>query len=137
MTDSIANNSIAQKRCKVAVIGGGASGITTAKCLREDNHEPIIFEENDQIGGVWVFKKTSGGTFNSVHLQNSKYSAAFSDYPMPEHFSEFPHHTEVLKYLNDYIDHFQLRDCIRLNTKVEEITRKDNYWEVITLSLKG
>ena len=131
------NHKISPKKCRVAVIGGGASGITTAKCLREDNHEPIIFEKSDQIGGIWVFKKISGGTFNSVHLQNSKYSAAFSDYPMPADFSEFPHHTEVLKYLNDYIENFKLRDCIQLNTSVEKITRKDNYWEVITLSREG
>jgi len=125
------------KRCRVAVIGAGASGITTAKCLRDDNHDPVVFEKTDKPGGIWVFKKSSGGTFSSVHLQNSKYSAAFSDYPMPEYFSEFPHHTEVLQYLNEYIDHFKIRDCFRFNTNVEKITKKDNLWEVTTQSKDG
>lgn len=134
---SSSSNNTHPKKCRVAIIGGGASGITTAKCLREDNHEPIIFEKSDQIGGVWVFKNTSGGAFNSLRLQNSKYSTAFSDYPMPENISEFPHHTEVIQYLNDYVDTFKLRDCIRLCTTVEKITRRGDIWEVTTDSKEG
>jgi dimethylaniline monooxygenase (N-oxide forming) len=130
-------NNNSTKRCKVAIIGGGASGITTAKCLREDNHEPVVFERSDRIGGVWVYKKTRGGTFDTVHLQNSKYSAAFSDYPMPADFNEFPHHTEVLKYLESYVDRFQIRDCFKLNTIVEKIRRKGSLWEVTTSSEAG
>lgn len=139
-TDSTMSSSAqvnSKKRCRVAIIGAGASGITTAKCLRDDRHEPTVFESTNQIGGVWVFRKTSGGTFQSLHLQNSKYLATFSDYPMADNVSDFPHHTEVLKYLNDYVDRFKLRDCIKLNTKVEKVTRKNDCWEVTIRSKHG
>lgn len=81
---------VAVKRCKVAVIGGGISGIVTAKCLRDDGHQVTLYESTDQVGGIWVYRKTSGGTFESVRFQNSKYLSAFSDYPMPEQMSDFP-----------------------------------------------
>ncbi|HLO89366.1 MAG TPA: NAD(P)-binding domain-containing protein [Nostocaceae cyanobacterium] len=125
------------KTCRVAVIGGGASGITTAKCLRDDNHEPVVFESNDQIGGIWAFKEAPGGTFKSLYFQNSKYLSAFSDYPMNTCVSDFPHNNEVLKYLNEYIDHFKIRDCIRLNTTVEKVKYQDNLWYVTVKSVNG
>lgn len=118
------------RKCKVAVIGAGASGITTAKCLLEDGHEPTIFESSDQVGGVWVFKNTSGRAFSTVHFQHSKYVSLFSDYPMSVECSEFPHHTEVLQYLNDYVDHFDIRKYIKFNTAVYRVSRNNNDWEV-------
>lgn len=125
------------KTCRVAVIGGGASGITTAKCLRDDHHEPIVFESNNQIGGIWAFREAPGGTFKSLYFQNSKYLSAFSDYPMNNCVSDFPHNSEVLKYLNDYVDYFNIRDCIRLNTTVEKIKYKNNLWYVTVYSING
>jgi dimethylaniline monooxygenase (N-oxide forming) len=56
---------------------------------------------------------------------------------MPNHFNEFPHHTEVLEYLNNYVDRFKLRDSIRLNTTVEKVRWKGNCWEVTTCSPSG
>lgn len=125
------------KTCRVAVIGGGASGITTAKCLQDDHHEPIVFESSNQIGGIWVYREDSGGTFKSLYFQNSKYLSAFSDYPMNNCVSDFPHNSEVLQYLNDYVDHFNLRNCIRLNTIVEKIKYTNSSWYVTVNSING
>ena len=120
----------------VAVIGAGASGLATAKCLREDNHQPVIFEKSDRLGGLWAYRPERGGTFSTVHFQHSKYVSAFSDYPMPEDCSEFPHHSEVLKYLHDYADNFGLRDCIQFRSAVENVTKKGEGWEV-TINKEG
>ncbi|WP_164928898.1 NAD(P)-binding domain-containing protein [Gloeobacter violaceus] len=128
---------VAVKRCKVAVIGGGISGIVTAKCLRDDGHQVTLYESTDQVGGIWVYRKTSGGTFESVRFQNSKYLSAFSDYPMPEQMSDFPHHTEILAYLNSYVDHFRLRECIRLNCQVEKVSRSRDHWKVTVSTPEG
>lgn len=124
------------RQCKVAVIGAGASGIATAKCLIEDGHEPTVFERSDRVGGVWVFNETHGRTFSTVHFQHSKYVSVFSDYPMSLESNEFPHHTEVLQYLNDYVDHFDIRKNIKFNTSVDKVTREDNCWKV-TVSYPG
>ena len=38
----------------VAVIGGGAAGIVTAKCLRDEGLEILVFERQKELGGVWA-----------------------------------------------------------------------------------
>ncbi|MBC5793747.1 MAG: NAD(P)-binding domain-containing protein [Sphaerospermopsis kisseleviana] len=124
------------RKCKVAVIGAGASGIATAKCLMEDGHEPTVFERGDQVGGVWVFNKTNGRAFSTVHFQHSKYVSVFSDYPMSMETNEFPHYTEVLQYLNDYVDHFDIRKNIKFNTPVDKVVKTDDGWDV-TISYPG
>ncbi|EEF32600.1 dimethylaniline monooxygenase, putative [Ricinus communis] len=39
----------------VAVIGAGASGLVTARELRREGHEVVVFERQSQIGGTWVY----------------------------------------------------------------------------------
>lgn len=58
---------------------------------------------------------------------------AFTSYPFPPSTPLFPHATVVLKYLNDYTDHFQLRPHIQLNTAVTSVVREPSNWKV-TLS---
>jgi dimethylaniline monooxygenase (N-oxide forming) len=124
------------RKCRVAVIGAGASGIATAKCLLEDGHEPTVFERSDQVGGVWVFNNSQGRAFSTVHFQHSKYVSVFSDYPMSLESSEFPHHAEVLEYLNEYVDHFEIRKHIKFNTTVEKVVKTNDGWDV-TISYTG
>jgi dimethylaniline monooxygenase (N-oxide forming) len=124
------------RKCNVAVIGAGASGIATAKCLIEDGHEVTVFERGNEVGGVWVFNHNQGRAFSTVHFQHSKYVSVFSDYPMSLESSEFPHHTEVLQYLNEYVDHFDLRKHIKFNTSVAKVKKTDDGWDV-TINYSG
>lgn len=41
---------------RVAVIGGGSSGLVCIKCCLDEGLEPICFESSDDIGGLWRFK---------------------------------------------------------------------------------
>ena len=41
---------------RVAVIGGGSSGLACIKCCLDEGLEPICFESSDDIGGLWRFK---------------------------------------------------------------------------------
>uniref|UniRef100_A0A3Q2WZ88 Flavin-containing monooxygenase n=1 Tax=Haplochromis burtoni TaxID=8153 RepID=A0A3Q2WZ88_HAPBU len=41
---------------RVAVIGGGASGLACIKCCLDEGLEPVCFESSDDIGGLWRFK---------------------------------------------------------------------------------
>ena len=45
---------MAKKR--VAVIGGGVSGLTSIKCCLEEGLEPRCFERSHDIGGLWRFQ---------------------------------------------------------------------------------
>ncbi|MEM8894602.1 MAG: NAD(P)-binding domain-containing protein [Bacteroidota bacterium] len=53
---------------------------------------------------------------------------------MPEEFPMFPHHSHIIKYFDDYVDHFGIRDSITFNTSVEEVVIKDEGGYAIKLS---
>ena len=43
----------------------------------------------------------------------------YSDYPMPKSYPDFPHHTQIAAYFDDYVDHFGFRERITFETGVE------------------
>ncbi|MFL5804190.1 MAG: NAD(P)-binding protein, partial [Roseiflexaceae bacterium] len=46
---------------RVAIIGAGACGLTTAKCLLDEDLEPVVFEQTSAIGGVWTYDEAREG----------------------------------------------------------------------------
>lgn len=121
---------------RVCIVGAGCSGFTTAKAFADRSIPFDIFEMSDQIGGNWAFKNKNGRSacYQSLHIDTSKYRMQFQDLPIPEHFPDYPHHSQVLEYFNTYVDRFGLRDKITFNTEVKraELTA-DKLWRV-TLS---
>jgi len=41
---------------RVAVVGGGSSGLACIKACLDEGLEPVCFESSDDIGGLWKFK---------------------------------------------------------------------------------
>jgi len=127
---------------RVAVIGAGACGLIAAKCLLDEGIEPVVFEHTERIGGLWNYSEDlpEGGSlaYRSLRTNTSKQLMALSDYPFPENLPDFPSRGQVLQYLNDYVDHFGLRERIQLNTGVEQITpQNENKWKVTVRSADG
>jgi hypothetical protein len=55
----------------------------------------------------------------------------FTDYPMPESYPDFPHHTHIAAYFDNYVDHFGFREKITFETGVERATRDaSGVWSV-------
>lgn len=120
---------------KVCVIGAGPSGITTAKRLAEYGIPFDCYEASDEVGGNWYFKNPNGmsACYQSLHIDTSKYRLQFEDFPAPADWPDFPHHSQLLQYFKDYVDHFGLRDRIRFNTLVTGAERAaDGLWTVTT-----
>ena len=44
---------------RVAVIGGGVSGIAAAKAFKTQGHDVLIIERSPSCGGVWQVKISS------------------------------------------------------------------------------
>src|SRR5258706_4371647 len=124
-------------RRRVAVIGAGVSGLAAAKCLLDEGLEPVVFEQKSEIGGLWNYHEElpDGGSvmYRSLRTNTSKQTLAFSDFPLPENLPDFPHHTDVLRYLQKYVAHFGLQQYIQLNTVVESVEPTDQWeWTVRT-----
>ena len=108
---------------KTCIIGAGCSGFTMAKRLKDYGLPYDCFEMSDDIGGNWYYKNPNGASscYQSLHIDTSKWRLAFEDYPVPEHWPDFPHHAQLLQYFHDYVDHFGLRDTITFNTAVTSV----------------
>jgi dimethylaniline monooxygenase (N-oxide forming) len=116
----------------VLIIGGGLSGLLACKYIRAANLTCAVLESTDDIGGVWKYRDTpngKGGVMLSTVSTSSKTGNEFSDFPMPDDYPPFQKHTLIMRYLNDYADHFQLRDSIRLNMEITEAVKDNDHWE--------
>jgi dimethylaniline monooxygenase (N-oxide forming) len=115
------------------VIGAGSSGIAVAKALHERGLPFECYEKSDRVGGNWVFGNKNGvsSAYRSLHINTSRERMEYSDYPMPADYPDFPHHTEIARYFDSYVDHFGFRDKIVFNSGVEHAGRGDDgVWSV-------
>src|SRR4026209_1067002 len=90
--------------------GAGSSGIAAAKALHERGIPFDCFEKSDRVGGNWVFGNRNGmsSAYRSLHINTSRERMQFSDFPMPESYPDFPHHTHIAAYFEAYVDHYGL-----------------------------
>jgi dimethylaniline monooxygenase (N-oxide forming) len=119
----------------VAVIGAGSSGIAAGKTLHEQGFEFEVFEKSDRVGGNWVFRNRNGmsSSYATLHINTSRERMEYPDYPMPKSYPDFPHHSHIAQYFDDYVDHFGFRDRISFQTGVERADRRpDGLWELST-----
>ena len=103
----------------------GSSGIAAVKALAERGFDFDCFEKSDRVGGNWVFGNTNGmsSAYRSLHINTSRERMEYTDFPMPKSYPDFPHHTHIAQYFDDYVDHFGVRDRIRFETGVEHAAR--------------
>jgi hypothetical protein len=104
-----------------AVIGAGISGLTAGKMLDDYGVPYTCFERSDRVGGNWAFDNPNGhsSAYRSLHIDTSKHQLSFKDFPMPEDYPDFPHHTQIKDYLDAYADTFGLREHIEFGNGVE------------------
>ncbi len=117
----------------ICIIGAGISGITMMKALRERGIAYTTFDKSDQVGGNWVFRNKNGmsSAYRSLHIDSSRYSIEFDDFPLPKDSPDFPHHTQILAYFKAYAEHFRIAEGIRFHTGVERAERLiDGTWRI-------
>lgn len=119
---------------KICIIGAGPCGITAAKnLLQQGLTNFIVFEKNSQPGGNWIYDESNqhSSIYETTHIISSKRMSEYEDYPMPASYPDYPSHSQLLKYFNDYAEHFGVNKYIRFNTSVLRVTREDaNKWLV-------
>ncbi|CAI9549248.1 unnamed protein product [Staurois parvus] len=126
---------------KVAIIGAGCSGLAAIKCCLEEGLDPTCFEKSDDIGGLWKYSEMveegRASIYQSVFTNTSKEMMCYSDFPMPEDFPVYLHHSKILEYLHLYAEHFDLLKYIQCQTEVCQVTKSPHFsktgqWEVLT-----
>jgi dimethylaniline monooxygenase (N-oxide forming) len=117
---------------RACIIGAGSSGIAAAKALHDRDIPFDCFEKSDRIGGNWVFGNKNGmsSAYEGLYINTSRDRMQYADYPMPRSYPDFPHHTQIAQYFEDYVDHFGFRKHIVFETGVERAWLEGKRWRV-------
>jgi len=123
------SSSSGSSRKRVAVIGAGASGLAAIKTCLEEGLNPVCFEQENFIGGLWHFtpEERHSTVYKSTVINTSKEMMAFSDFPIPKHYPPFMHNQQIIEYFEEYMKHFGLRKYIQFETKVVFVAKAPDY----------
>ncbi|MEO1652928.1 MAG: NAD(P)-binding domain-containing protein [Bacteroidota bacterium] len=116
----------------VCIIGAGSSGIAACKTFQEKNIDFDCYESGSQIGGNWRYQNDNGmsSAYRSLHINTSKKMMAYSDFPMPEDYPHFPHHSQIIRYFEDYVNHYNFKDKIHFQNPVTNLKpdKSGGFW---------
>ncbi len=85
---------------KVAIIGGGISGVITASTLQSDGHECVIFEASSELGGAW-----RNDAYPGARLQNVAWQYHHPDCNWPNADKDLPGTNPTREQICAYIDY--------------------------------
>jgi len=109
------------KQPRIAIIGGGISGIATAHYLRRAGLTNFtVFEASAGIGGTWYDNRYPGAEIDTPsHL----YTYTFSSYDWSQRYAT---NDEILAYVEKTVDQHDLRRHFRLNAIVQSVVWSDS-----------
>jgi cation diffusion facilitator CzcD-associated flavoprotein CzcO len=119
----------------ICIVGAGFAGLSAAKVLKSFGHQVTVFEKEADVGGVWSRSRRYPG----LTTQNVRSTYAFSDWPYPKDYPEWPSGEQVQRYLDSYTRQFGLTPDIHLQTTVTAARPEadGSGWTVSTLDARG
>lgn len=111
---------------RIAIIGAGVAGLTTAKTLQQAGHVVTVFDRTPDVGGVW----SSTRRYPGVTTQSPMRQYSFSDFPAPKDLPEWPSGEQVQRYLADYSTANDLDSRLRLRTEVVRAHQTGVGWRI-------
>ncbi|PSN14276.1 F420H(2):quinone oxidoreductase [filamentous cyanobacterium CCP5] len=113
-------------RHKQLILGAGFVGLGVAQSLKAAGIAYDQVDASDDVGGNWHH-----GVYTTAHIISSKRVTEFTQWPMPADYPPFPSAQQMERYLQQFADHFDLRDSIQLRCRVSAIRPvENNLWEV-------
>ena len=163
MHDNAAGQAKAANIRRIAIIGGGPTGIVCAKfLLAEKCFDTInIFEQRSDVGGVWNLSSNDRSSRINIPQTNPRYGISdetaeslefesplydyletnipktmmnFSEKPFDDNLPLYPGHLDVLHYLQEYAD--PVRHLLKLDTQVIDLHLMSPDCERTTLDQK-
>jgi cation diffusion facilitator CzcD-associated flavoprotein CzcO/amino acid transporter len=104
---------------KYCIVGAGPCGLLAARAFKLAGIPYDQFERHSDVGGIWDIDNPGSSMYESAHFISSKYTSSFFGLPMPKDYPDYPDHRQLLRYIRDFTDAFELRAGIRFNTSVK------------------
>ena len=115
---------------RICVLGGGPTGIGLGRELGEAGIEYDLYEAEADFGGVWNATADCGRVYQSAHLISPKSNTQFPDFPMPDHYPDYPNNQLMLDYIRAYAAQYEVHKRAKFNTRVQSITPSEDSWQV-------
>lgn len=109
----------------VAIIGAGFAGLGAAVRLKQRGTSFVVFERAGEVGGTWRDNVYPGC---ACDVPSHLYSLSFA--PNPNWSRMYSPQSEILDYLRNVVDTYQLKPAIRHNTEIirTEFSESDGFW---------
>jgi hypothetical protein len=107
----------------VCLIGAGAAGLAAGKALADRGITFDWFEKGSMVGGLWRIDNDNGAVaaYKTLHLNSSRERTQFPSYPMPADWPDYPHHTLMARYFQDFADQHGLTRRITFHAQVTAV----------------
>jgi len=118
------------KTAQVVIVGTGFAGTCMAIKLKEAGIEDfVVIEKGEDVGGVWRENTYPGA---ACDIPSHLYSYSFS--PKVDWSRRYPPQPEILGYVKDMADKYQLRPHIRFGLEVAAASFNDDsaQWTITT-----
>ncbi|XP_045154036.1 putative dimethylaniline monooxygenase [N-oxide-forming] 6 isoform X3 [Echinops telfairi] len=127
-------------RTRVAIIGAGVSGLASIRCCLEEGLEPTCFERGSDVGGLWKFsdhaEEGRASIYQSVVTNSSKEMMCFPDFPYPDDYPNYMHHSQLQEYIRTFAQKKDLLRYIKFETVVTSIKKCPSFlvtgqWDIV------
>uniref|UniRef100_A0A2K5V6K9 Flavin-containing monooxygenase n=1 Tax=Macaca fascicularis TaxID=9541 RepID=A0A2K5V6K9_MACFA len=126
---------------RVGIIGAGVSGLAAIRCCLEEGLEPTCFERSNDVGGLWKFsdhtEEGRASIYQSVFTNSSKEMMCFPDFPYPDDYPNYMHHSKLQEYIKTFAQKKDLLRYMQFETLVSSIKKCTSFlvtgqWVVVT-----
>ncbi|VVC38042.1 Hypothetical protein CINCED_3A006990 [Cinara cedri] len=134
----------------VAIIGCGVAGLVALRHFSAEGSQfkCVAYEQTDNVGGTWVYTDKIGTDKYGLPVHSSMYKSLKTN--LPKEIMElpgFPHKgpedksyvaaNEMLKYLEDFADYFDLKKHVKFHHHVKNISPLDgDRWLITVVELQ-
>ena len=142
---------------KVAIIGAGPCGLSMLRSFEQAEKKGekipqiVCFEKQEDWGGLWNYSWRTGSDQYGDPVPNSMYRylwsngpkecLEFADYSFDEHFGNpipsFPPREVLYDYILGRVKKGNLKDKVRFNNSVTNVTYNGNNFEITSLDKKN
>ena len=107
---------------EVVLVGGGPGGLAVSQQLGAKGISNVVLERGGRAAWMWHH------AYDSLRLHTGKHLSSLPGMAFPAGTSLFPTRVELLEYLENYVDRFQLP--VRTGMEAIAIRGEDGGWEV-------
>lgn len=116
------------------VVGAGPSGLSVSLALRTAGLAFDAVDADTQPGGLWNFDNPGSAIYESAHFISSSARSGWADFPMPDHYPDYPRWFEIRDYIHAYAAHQDLGRHYEFSTRVDHAAPVeapgDHRWDV-------